>query len=75
MKIYDYLLGVIRVIPLIAILLGAVSVNAEVPHLINYQGRLTNDAGPPFDTVIEMTFKIYGDTTGAWLCGKKYMIR
>lgn len=32
---------------------------ADVPHMINYQGALTDDNGVPLDTAIAMTFAIY----------------
>jgi hypothetical protein len=37
---------------------------AEVPHLINYQGHLTNDSGEPLDAIVSMVFTIYDDSTG-----------
>ncbi|MCP4566449.1 MAG: hypothetical protein GY841_02580 [FCB group bacterium] len=40
------------------------SINAEVPQLINYQGRLTNPEGEPLDTTVSITFTIYDDSTG-----------
>ncbi|MFQ5499287.1 MAG: tail fiber domain-containing protein [Candidatus Zixiibacteriota bacterium] len=33
--------------------------SADVPQLVNYQGRLTNSLGNPVDTTIDMTFTIY----------------
>jgi hypothetical protein len=49
---------------LIAALSFAVTAMAEVPHMINYQGRLTDDSGNPMDTTISMEFTIYDDSTG-----------
>jgi hypothetical protein len=33
---------------------------AAVPPLLNYQGRLTDDAGSPIDTTVDLTFYLYG---------------
>jgi hypothetical protein len=48
-------------------LVGAVftvSVNAEVPSTMNYQGRLTDDTGDPVaDGLHDITFRIYGETS------------
>ncbi|MGB3093414.1 MAG: hypothetical protein WBC42_09415, partial [Candidatus Zixiibacteriota bacterium] len=42
------------------------SVSAAVPNMIYYQGQLTDALGAPLDTVINMTFTIYDDSsTGA----------
>ena len=42
---------------------------AEIPHLINYQGRLTDSGGSPVaDGVYNITFRIYDDpNTGTLL--------
>jgi len=41
-----------------------VSIRAEVPNTMNYQGRLTNDAGDPVaDIPHNITFKIYDETS------------
>ena len=37
---------------------------AEVPQMINYQGRLTGVSGNPLDTTVSMVFTIYDDSTG-----------
>jgi hypothetical protein len=37
---------------------------AEVPHLMNYQGVLTDAGGSPVDSTHDLTFKIYADS--AW---------
>lgn len=38
-------------------------VTADVPQMINYQGRLTDSAGEPLDTTVSMEFAIYDDST------------
>jgi hypothetical protein len=42
----------------------SVSINAEVPDLINYQGRLTDDEGQPFHGPKLIKFNIYSSDTG-----------
>ena len=37
---------------------------AGVPHMINYQGYLTDTAGEPLDTTVAMTFAFYDAATG-----------
>jgi hypothetical protein len=37
---------------------------AEVPKLINYQGKLTTPEGAPLDTTVSMQFSIYSDSIG-----------
>lgn len=37
---------------------------AEVPKLINYQGKLTTPEGALVDTTVSMQFSIYSDSTG-----------
>jgi hypothetical protein len=48
---------------LLCICLAATAI-AEVPQMINYQGRLTGDTGNPLDTTVSMAFTIYDDSTG-----------
>jgi len=38
---------------------------AEVPAMINYQGRLTDLAGAPLDSIVPMTFTVFADSAGA----------
>ncbi len=38
--------------------------SAQVPQMINYQGKLTKSSGAPLDTTIQMVFSIYEDTGG-----------
>jgi microcystin-dependent protein len=35
--------------------------SAQVPQMINYQGKLTKSTGAPLDTTIQMVFSIYAD--------------
>jgi len=37
---------------------------AEVPKLMNYQGKLTTPEGASLDTMVSMQFSIYSDSTG-----------
>lgn len=44
--------------------------SAQVPQMINYQGKLTKANGAPLDTTIQMVFTIYADsngTTSKWI--------
>jgi len=43
----------------------SVSLNAQVPQLINYQGKIAKLSGEPLDTTIQMVFSIYADAEGA----------
>lgn len=38
---------------------GLLTANAAVPHLINYQGRLTDTSGVPLNGLYNITFRIY----------------
>jgi hypothetical protein len=40
---------------------------AQVPQMINYQGKLTKASGAPLDTTISMVFSIYADSAGTLL--------
>jgi len=40
---------------------------AEVPHVMNYQGRLTDSTGLSMDTTVNIQFWVYGDTLGTTL--------
>ena len=37
---------------------------ADVPQMINYQGKITSPAGALIDSAVQMTFTIYHDSTG-----------
>jgi hypothetical protein len=47
-----------------AFLLAASVCWAEIPHMINYQGMLTSDAGDPLNGSYDLNFKIYGSESG-----------
>ena len=54
-----------KVFTIICILLISVSISAEVPNVINYQGRLTNASGDPVaDNAYLVKFIIYDAPTG-----------
>jgi len=53
---------VLVVVLLIAVF--SISVNAEVPNYINYQGRLTDDSGQPVTGSKLIKFKIYSSPDG-----------
>jgi hypothetical protein len=47
--------------------------NAAVPHLINYQGRLTDSSGKPLEGTHNLTFRIYdAETAGNLLWQETY---
>ncbi|MDD5718067.1 MAG: hypothetical protein PHQ53_00085 [Candidatus Krumholzibacteria bacterium] len=48
---------------LIMTLTGVLPCTAEIPHLINYQGILTNADGVPIDGTHDLTFSIYENST------------
>jgi hypothetical protein len=39
-------------------------IHCAIPHMINYQGMLTDDLGDPLSGPHNLTFRIYDDTTG-----------
>lgn len=43
--------------------ISTASVMAAVPHMINYQGYLTDTGGEPLDTTVAMTFTMYDAAT------------
>jgi hypothetical protein len=49
---------------IVFLLIGSFLAYADIPHLITYQGRLTDNAGVPVtDGSYDLTFKIYDDST------------
>ncbi|MGB2697376.1 MAG: tail fiber domain-containing protein [Candidatus Zixiibacteriota bacterium] len=50
-----------------AFLLAASVCWSGIPHLIHYQGMLTDDEGTPLNTPQDLTFTIYNDSTGGTL--------
>ena len=49
----------IKLIIMTLILLIVIPANAEIPHLINYQGKLADEEGNPIDGTKSITFRIY----------------
>lgn len=49
---------------LMAILVFSTLAYAEVPKMINYQGKITRPSGALIDTTTSMVFSIYADSTG-----------
>jgi hypothetical protein len=60
MKARNFITGLLFVV-----VLGFSSATAQVPQIINYQGKLTMLGTCSLDTTISMTFKIYADSTTA----------
>jgi len=60
------IIGIINfVLPVLAAgALLAFAASAEVPHLINYQGRVTDDLGNPLNGTYWMTFSIWSSAEG-----------
>jgi hypothetical protein len=53
---------------LIALFLSAATLaHAAVPHLLNYQGKLTDEDGKPLDGAYAITFRIYDAEAGGTL--------
>jgi len=48
----------------VLVILSVYQAQAEVPKLINYQGKLTTAQGALVDTTVSMQFSIYSDSTG-----------
>jgi hypothetical protein len=40
---------------------------ADIPHLINYQGMLTDNGGEPLNGTFDLTFRIFNDSTDGTL--------
>ena len=57
---------IVAVLAIALILSGSLFANAagEVPGLINYQGKLTDELGVPVNREAEMTFSIYTEAAG-----------
>jgi hypothetical protein len=53
------------ILALVVVAVLGFSARAGVPSLINYQGRLTDNAGNPLDVTVSIKFTIYDDSTGA----------
>ena len=48
----------------VSLVLFSTNLFAQVPQMINYQGKMTTPAGLLIDTTVAMTFSIYLDNTG-----------
>ncbi len=46
------------------LIVSGYSAFASIPHMINYQGMLTDNSGNPLSGSYNLTFKIWTDTTG-----------
>jgi hypothetical protein len=55
----------VNVLLVLTVLVVAAASSADVPHLINYQGILTDSGGQPLDGSHDLTFKIYPDSGAA----------
>ena len=62
MKKLFVLLGMMLLVAVISVFCGS-SAFAGIPHLINYQGMLTDNSGTPLTDTLNLTFKIYDDPT------------
>ena len=54
---------------IVALFIFSIPIDAEVPQLMNYQGRLVDSLGNPLDTVANLEFGIYNSgasITPAW---------
>jgi hypothetical protein len=49
-------------VPLVALL--TTSASAQVPQMMNYQGKLTTSAGAPVNDTLQVVFTIYADEAG-----------
>lgn len=49
---------------LVILILPSICIQAQVPKMINYQGKLTTPQGALIDSTISMTFSIYADSLG-----------
>jgi len=49
---------------LLAMVLSVTVLRAQIPNLINYQGRLTNPTGAPVTNTLSMVFSIYSTAAG-----------
>jgi len=54
----------IKLIIMTLILLIVIPASAEIPHLINYQGKLADDEGRPIATSTSVTFSLYTSASG-----------
>ena len=55
---------VLLVVGMVIFFLSSIS-SADIPSMINYQGKLTTATGGCLNDTVQMTFSIYPDTTGS----------
>lgn len=58
-------LSVVLMVFLVVYSLQLKAVHAEIPHLINYQGKLTDSGGQPITATKAITFRIYNVESGS----------
>lgn len=67
-KLFKLLILALFILPITYYLLPMTCTYAAVPHLINYQGRLTDTNGAPLNGSYSLTFRIYdAETAGNML--------
>jgi len=54
----------VTILAIIALFMVATTATADVPHMINYQGALTDSSGIPIEGTKEMKFEIFANPTG-----------
>jgi hypothetical protein len=62
-KTKPWLLGRVASLTLFIILSLTFTSSAEIPHIINYQGKATDAQGAPLNGAYNLTFRIYNHAT------------
>ena len=52
-----------RFVSIVAIFILTFCISAEVPQLVNYQGKIIDDNGLPINSTVNITFRIYSSET------------
>jgi hypothetical protein len=60
----EFMKYILMIAVVVAVLSPMQNVLGEVPQMLNYQGRLTDQDGTPVDTTVSILFTIYDDSTG-----------
>jgi hypothetical protein len=60
-------LSVVIFAALVTSLILVTSISADIPHLIRYQGKVTDKQGAPLNGAYNITFRIYDSATGGTL--------